>query len=152
MAILAASFIFTYIGAPLIYYGDEIGLCGNSDPDCRRTMNWDENTWKQKIFNAYKQLILARRDHPALRSDIIETLYSNESIYAYLRRSENDEVVVVLNPRKDYRNIKIPLKKIRSQSSTWRNLLTGIILNRVDDILMIDELPSKTVLLLIPEQ
>lgn len=150
--ILAISFLFTYIGAPMVYYGDEIGLRGNGDPDCRRTMNWDESTWEQKIYRAYKQLIHARHDHPALRSDVLETLYSFEGIYAYLRRYETDEVVVVLNPRKDYRNIKIPLKGVKSPSITWRDLLSGIILNRVDDFLLIDKLLSKTVLLLTPAQ
>jgi len=39
---LALLFQFTYVGAPSIYYGDEIGLTGDKDPDCRRAFPWDE--------------------------------------------------------------------------------------------------------------
>ncbi|MFA6457748.1 MAG: glycoside hydrolase family 13 protein, partial [Bacteroidota bacterium] len=42
---LAVLFQMTYLGAPMIYYGDEIGMEGGKDPDCRRCMIWDESHW-----------------------------------------------------------------------------------------------------------
>ncbi len=43
-AALAAVFLFTWVGAPLIYYGDEIGMEGGPDPDCRRPMLWERES------------------------------------------------------------------------------------------------------------
>ena len=52
---LAVLFQMTYIGVPCIYYGDEVGMEGLDDPDCRRTMIWDENSQDRDILNFYKK-------------------------------------------------------------------------------------------------
>jgi glycosidase len=43
-----ALFKFTYIGAPYIYYGEEVGMWGANDPDCRKPMIWDDMNMKMK--------------------------------------------------------------------------------------------------------
>ena len=55
--LLGYSFIFMHIGAPCVYYGDEIGLEGGYDPDNRRCFIWDEKKWNLKIRNLIKELI-----------------------------------------------------------------------------------------------
>ena len=63
----AIVFLFTFIGIPLIYYGDEIGMEGGDDPDCRRTMTWDESLWNMNINTLYRKMIKIRNSHVALR-------------------------------------------------------------------------------------
>jgi len=52
--LLATLFQMTYPGAPCIYYGDEIGLTGGKDPDCRKAFPWDESKWDHDLRNSLK--------------------------------------------------------------------------------------------------
>ncbi|MBU1589397.1 MAG: glycoside hydrolase family 13 protein [Actinobacteria bacterium] len=52
-------------GAPMIYYGDEVGLEGDNDPGCRGTMPWDEAEWNSELLASIRELIAVRRSHPA---------------------------------------------------------------------------------------
>lgn len=61
--LMGYAFIFTHIGVPCIYYGDEIGLEGGYDPDSRRCFIWDENKWNLKIRETLKQLIDMRKKY-----------------------------------------------------------------------------------------
>ena len=54
---LAALFQFTYMGTPCIYYGDEVGLDGGPDPDCRKCMEWRPEHQDQDLFDFYRKLI-----------------------------------------------------------------------------------------------
>ncbi len=63
---LGTVFLLTQNGTPCIYYGTEIGLTGNQDPDNRRLMKWDENEWNQDLFGFYQNIIKARKEHPVL--------------------------------------------------------------------------------------
>ncbi|NJN44045.1 MAG: alpha-amylase, partial [Anaerolineae bacterium] len=52
---LSLLFQMTIPGAPNIYYGDEIGMTGAGDPDCRRAFRWDQpETWDQDLLQFYK--------------------------------------------------------------------------------------------------
>lgn len=61
--LMGYAFIFTHIGVPCIYYGDEIGLEGGYDPDSRRCFIWDENKWNLKIRETLKRLIDIRKKY-----------------------------------------------------------------------------------------
>lgn len=98
-AVLALTALFTYPGAPMLYYGDEVGMIGENDPDCRRCMEWDERRWRGGIATAVRRLIRLRRDLPALRRGSWEPLLRFNGVFAYRRCHEGEEVVVVLNPR-----------------------------------------------------
>lgn len=65
--LLASTFQFTYTGAPYIYYGDEIGMEGDNDPDCRRCMPWDKKDWNTQLMGHYADLARLRRRYSALR-------------------------------------------------------------------------------------
>lgn len=56
-------------GMPFIYYGDEVGLTGGHDPDCRRGMLWDENRQDRQLLAYYKRLISIRKEYPCLMED-----------------------------------------------------------------------------------
>lgn len=94
----AALFQFTYIGAPCIYYGDEIGMNGENDPDNRRCMVWEPEAQNRKLFAFYRDLIAMRRTHAALRGGGIRFLHAPAGgrTLAYERFVEDgDERIVV---------------------------------------------------------
>ena len=53
-------------GSPMIYYGDEVGMTGGDDPDCRRGMLWDKTRQDSQTLAFYKKLLALRREEPAL--------------------------------------------------------------------------------------
>ncbi len=97
----AASFFqFTYLGAPIIYYGDELGMEGAADPDCRRPMRWD--TVERNLMHAhYQRLAQLRATRKALRYGAFRTLEVQRSgLYAYLRIHEGQRLLCILNTSK----------------------------------------------------
>lgn len=148
-AILAITFLFTYVGAPMIYYGDEIGLRGGDDPDCRRCMPWDESEWEPKINQMYKKLIGARCRHPALRQGEFIPLLVFNGIYAYLRRYESDEVIIIMNPREERDDLRIPLNQVQSLGRTWHDLLGEGNFKATKAHIHIPRMPSKCAYVLV---
>lgn len=145
--LIAVAFLMTTVGAPLIYYGDEIGLCGDMDPDCRRTMEWDEARWDPRISEAYRKLIGLRRAHPALRRGRVETLLTFDGVYAYRRVHEGDEVIVILNPRSAVTDLAIPT---RSHANVWHEMWTGREQRAANGMLRFDYVPAVSFTVLLP--
>ena len=66
--VLSALLLFTFIGAPCIYYGDEVGMRGHHDPGARGAFPWEyPGDWDREILEAFRSLAALRREHPALR-------------------------------------------------------------------------------------
>jgi len=63
---MAAALQLLLPGMPFIYYGDEYGMTGGDDPDCRRGMVWDENRQDKEMFAWYRKLIQIRKAYPAI--------------------------------------------------------------------------------------
>jgi glycosidase len=152
--LLAISFLFTYIGAPMIYYGDEIGLVGENDPDCRRCMPWEQKAeWNMVIKNHIEKLIKTRLRHKALRRGTFKMLMTFNGIYAYQRQYEDDVAIVILNPRMAYQDIKIPYKDNEpAGKNKWRDLLSGKVMISDNDFITIDHIDSMTGLILLKEK
>ena len=97
MFILASSFLFTFPGAPAIYYGDEIGMEGREDPDCRRAFPWDEAEWDMDILEAFRHLVHLRRQELALRRGSIEFIAARGRFLAIKRVLRDEEIIVAIN-------------------------------------------------------
>lgn len=95
---LAAAFQMLFLGAPAIYYGDEAGMTGDNDPDCRRCMIWDE-TIDNDIYNWYYKLIAVRKKHEAVRKGDYRTIAvdSSADLFGFVRRYEEDIVYVMIH-------------------------------------------------------
>jgi cyclomaltodextrinase len=85
----ALVFQFTYPGMPMVYYGDEVGMEGGPDPDCRRGMVWDPAAQNPVLLQAVKQLARLKRSEPALHGVHTEILKAEDGILHY-RRVSND--------------------------------------------------------------
>jgi cyclomaltodextrinase / maltogenic alpha-amylase / neopullulanase len=97
----------TLPGAPCVYYGDEIGLAGERDPDCRRGMPWDEKSWNLELLDFTTKAIALRKAVPALRNGLFKTLYTNEMTVVFERKLENSVAIVVLNAGNEARSIRL---------------------------------------------
>ncbi len=63
---LAAGLQILSHGCPMLYYGDEVGMTGGNDPDCRRGMLWKEELQDKKVFSYYKKLLALRKSEPCI--------------------------------------------------------------------------------------
>ena len=104
---LAYLFQFTYPGAPTIYYGDEIGIDGGHDPDCRKSFNWDESAWDKDLRDYTKAVIALRKAHPALRTGSFNAVHVDNDTYAFERVLGGERIVVALNVANEPRTISL---------------------------------------------
>jgi cyclomaltodextrinase / maltogenic alpha-amylase / neopullulanase len=97
---LAMSFLFAYKGAPVVYYGDEVGVTGGKDPECRKTFPWDALP-DPSTLDHMRQLGAIRTAEAALRRGDIRFLETEGRLCAFVRESEHGDrgrsVVCVLN-------------------------------------------------------
>jgi len=105
---VASTFLFTYVGVPMIYYGDEVGMTGENDPDCRRPMAWDPAAQDQGLLEWHRQLVHLRRAHPALRRGEIRTVHASGGVYVFERHYGEDHALVILNRGAESQAIRLP--------------------------------------------
>nr|AAX29990.1 cyclomaltodextrinase [Laceyella sacchari] len=122
---LAVLFQMTYVGTPLIYYGDEIGMTGETDPDCRRPMLWDKEEQNQALFSYYQRLIRIRRSCAPLRRGSFRTWLADPGspVYAFVRSWQGENAGIVLNNSDSWQNVSLPLDTWAKRN--WTDLLTG---------------------------
>src|SRR5690606_23301293 len=121
LMLIALTLQMTLPGAPMIYYGDEVGMLGGHDPDCRRCMSWDESDWNHTLLGATRSLIALRARHPALRHGNFQPLASFNGVCVYTMEMGEDAVIVVVNPREAVRDLTIPLQ---THGVNWSEVFT----------------------------
>lgn len=146
-------FLMTYPGAPAIYYGDEIGMLGAGDPDCRGTFQWDESQWNIPLRNWIKKLIRLRKDKVALRRGDYQILKCDDKSGAlvYLRREDSDCSLIAMNISDETLNFEIDISAAGiSNKSVLRNMLALDEYEVVDQKITI-KLPCWSGVLLFPK-
>ena len=97
----------TWIGAPTVYYGDEAGVCGFTDPDNRRTYPWGKEN--QDLLGFHKEAIRIRKESSALKEGSLEILYGRNNIVSYARFNRDETIVIVINHGEAKSDIRIPV-------------------------------------------
>jgi glycosidase len=140
---LFAIFQMTYVGAPMIYYGDEVGMWGGNDPDDRKPMVWPDIQYADEQFNPdgttrtpdkvsvnqdllrhYQALIRIRHQNPALSLGEYETLLADDAagVFAFARTHQGQSVLVVLNNSAKAQSISLPLVPGKKFTDVLTNL------------------------------
>lgn len=115
---LIIAFQMLYPGSPMFFYGDEAGMWGANDPDCRKPMVWpgksyepetcnpdqtkhdpDAVAYNQELASWYRKFISLRKSYPALRTGDYKTLSADDqnSVYSFSRSLGTEEVIVIVN-------------------------------------------------------
>lgn len=126
---LIALFMLTYVGAPMIYYGDEVGMWGANDPCCRKPMLWDDLVYEPEaylpngskretsdsvevntdLYQTYKKLIRLRHQYPALSLGGFQTVLTDDTkqVYAYRRSLDGQTLLVALNNTRQAQQVEL---------------------------------------------
>ncbi|MFW6301401.1 MAG: alpha amylase N-terminal ig-like domain-containing protein [Bacillota bacterium] len=112
---------FTYPGAPMIYYGDEIAMEGGEDPDNRRTMIWEDRGYvspDDEMRDFVTDLIKLRKDNIVLRKGTIKLIETDDpDIYGFLREYQDDIVLVLINNSDEAKEVRLSPEQLNTSYS-----------------------------------
>ncbi len=91
----ALAVLFFYPGIPCVYYGDEIGMLGGYDPDCRRCFDWNRENWDESIRTALRELTKWKQE-PALSQGRF-SIEEEGGILILTRRAPNQSLTLRIN-------------------------------------------------------
>ncbi len=95
----------TWPGAPTIYYGDEAGQCGFTDPDNRRTYPWGREDLV--LVDFHRDMIRIHRDSPALRVGSLKFLTGGEDLLCYARFNRKQQFIIIVNNGAAERDVEL---------------------------------------------
>lgn len=125
---MAVLFQMTFPGVPSIYYGDEVGLRGGSDPSNRGTYPWgNENN---EILSWYLTVTKLRQAEPSLTRGEWIPLYGDQNVFSYLRCLENKYFIMLFNNDNNEHTISIPLNKYK-----FKNEYSDVLLCKTDKLI-----------------
>ena len=96
---LAVALQMTFPGCPAVYYGDELGMEGENDPDCRRAMDWERAGRRAEPYGWYRRLIALRKGSKALTGGDFHIALADDGANAcgYCRTCGGESVLTVIN-------------------------------------------------------
>lgn len=97
----------TWPGAPTVYYGDEAGVCGFTDPDNRRTYPWGHED--QELIAFHREMIRIHKRYPVFREGSVQMLEWRENVLAYARTDQNQRIVVIINNSDALEEVTVPV-------------------------------------------
>ena len=114
----------TLQGAPTIYYGDEVGVCGWTDPDNRRSFPWGKEDWN--ILEFHKYAINLHKRHKSLRYGSLIPILGEKDLIAYIRAVKDEQILVVIYTGNEEIEVDIPvwLMGLKNKDSLVRVMLT----------------------------
>ena len=114
----------TLQGAPTIYYGDEVGVCGWTDPDNRRSFPWGREDWN--ILEFHKYAINLHKRHKSLRYGSLIPILGEKDLIAYIRAVKDEQILVVIYTGSEEIEVDIPvwLMGLKNKDSLVRVMLT----------------------------
>lgn len=100
----------TWPGAPTIYYGDEAGVCGWTDPDNRRSYPWGRED--KELIRLHKEMIRIHKSYDALKVGSIKFLGGMHGVVSYGRFDKKDQFIIIVNNNPYDVNVEIPAWQI----------------------------------------
>ncbi|MDO5455669.1 MAG: alpha-glycosidase [Eubacteriales bacterium] len=110
----------TLPGMPTLYYGDEAGVCGFTDPDNRRTYPWGAED--RDILTFHKELIRIRHENPCLRNGSLVRLTDAQGVLSFGRFDRDGVCIIALNNRDEDYTLRIPVKYAGALGNTMELL------------------------------
>ncbi len=124
---LAVLLQMTYVGAPMVYYGDEVGMWGSDDPNNRKPMLWsdlgpyadEDSRVDTELLAFYQRAIALRRTYAALRIGTFETVLvdDEQDLFVFRRALDGEELLVALTPSPAGARFRLP-------EGAWRLIST----------------------------
>ena len=97
----------TWPGAPTVYYGDEAGVCGFTDPDNRRTYPWGHED--QELIAFHREMIRIHKRYLVFKEGSVQMLEWRENVLAYARTDQNQRIVVIINNSDALEEVTVPV-------------------------------------------
>ncbi|MBC7851570.1 MAG: alpha-glucosidase C-terminal domain-containing protein [Chitinophagaceae bacterium] len=158
---LIAAFQLLYLGSPMIYYGDEVGMWGSNDPDCRKPMVWADKkydaetmnpdqsrhdpdlvTFNSDLFNWYKKFIALRKQYQSIRLGTYKTIAIDDAqkLYAFSRKLGDEEVIVIINRGQKPATFSNPILKTHAFKNVFtRTNVKQINVSPMDVVVLINK-------------
>lgn len=93
---LALGWLFSWIGVPCLFYGDEIGLPGGNDPFCRAPFPWDQSRWHTDLLAHTQHWARLRHESAALRRGALQLLFAEGETLVFVRLLQHERVLVAI--------------------------------------------------------
>jgi glycosidase len=143
MARLLAFVQMVYVGAPMVYYGDEVGMWGADDPTNRRPMLWKDlepydspdDCVDDSHAAWYRRVIALRQAHPALRRGSFETVLCDDAhnVWVFVRELPEETLLVAVNASTSEAVLDLAATPLAARPGTWRSLFGAEGVSIVDE-------------------